>query len=84
MKRNESPIHKLRNNMIRSDIWFMGVILLEFLLIIYSIISGHDISFLLMFMWVLLLPYAFIRILEMFFPKLKWNNKIIKWLNKKV
>ena len=70
----------------RSDIWFLGVVVIMLLYIIVlmifniEMVGWHDIASRFGLI-ILLLPYVLIKMTYIFFPQFKLNTKIFKWLN---
>ena len=70
----------------RSDIWFFGVVILLLLNVLVLIVFDIELTG-----WyglvtefgviIFLLPYVFIKMAYMIFPRFKLNTKLFKWLN---
>ena len=60
-----------------SDVLFFSTLIICLILICLSTITGLELSDYFVFWWVILVPFAFIKVL---FPK----SKINKWLEKEI
>ena len=63
-----------------SDIIFFGVLILSILLTFTFIFVNVEIAWYFSYFWVILMPFAFIKMVHSFGYRNKLINKIVEWL----